>query len=396
MMLEATASKNLPSPTGPPIIYDVAMRFPVLLGFLFFTQLAQASAWQELARQGTLFRLQGDFDAAKEVETRLIRDADNPIGHVFAINTIITHMTWDDTRSRYDDAIESHANAVFGWCEPLIDEGRDLGRAHHYCGQASFVMSLRHALAGNYLRAGQYGTRTIEHLESALATEPDLVDAKLHLGVAYYIADNLPPFIKLFSRILWFIPTGNSEKSVPFLLDVMNHGDEFPDVARYIYSALMLNDAARRPDAISKLRELAERYPVNARFQLRLISVLLLDREFEATLAQANRYLAHEPDEPDLFLAQIWIVRAMMGLGRVEDAAQLLNAITPEIQATLPIWSRSWHKLSFAQLNDLLGNRKVAIKAYEDVLDMARISFVNEIIVDAAESGLDTPYSLIR
>ena len=362
---------------------------------LFFSELA-ISSWQKIASEGTQLRLEGNFEAAKKVESRLIRDADNPVGHVFAINTIITHMTWDSTQTDYSSAILEHADAVYAWCEPLIDDDQNLATAHYYCGQASFIMSLHHALAGNYIRAGQYGTRTIEHLETALVIDPELTDAKLHLGVAYYIADNLPPFVKLFSKLLWFIPTGNSEKSLPYLIEVMENGDEYPDVAKYIYSSLLLNDEHLRPEAIRKLTELTTTYPRNARFQLRLISIFLFEQQYQAALDQGNLYLSQAPIGPDLGLAQIWMVRAYMGLGLATRAIELFQAINPGVAEELPPWSLSWYRLCDAQLKDLQGQRDAAINAYEEVKTTGSAGFVNEAVIEAADNGLKTPYTLAR
>ena len=362
-----------------------------LLSLLFYVNLAIAS-WQEVAKEGTQAHLNGDYDQVKLIEQRLLDNADFPIGHIFALNTIITHLTWDDTDTQYDDAILSHTSEVLNWCEPRLNSEDLVAIANHYCGQASFTLSFYHGLKGNYIRAGQYGDQAIKRLEAALVADPKLTDAKLHLGIAYFVADNLPPFIKMFSRLLWFIPTGNSKKSLPYLLDVMSEGDEFPDVARYIYSTLMLLDDSTRPVAIKELQYLVDRYPRNPRFQLRLISVLLMQQDYTTALAQAQSYLEYEPSDSNLSLTLIWMVRAYIGLGNVQDAERLFDSIKSSAYESLPSWSLSWHLLSLAQLEDLRGQRDLAITTYSEILSMAESDYVNDIIVEAARTGLVTPY----
>jgi len=364
-----------------------------LLSILFSVNVVIAS-WEEVAKQGTQARLTGDYDQAKLIERHLLEEAQYPIGHIFALNTIITHLTWDETQKQYDKAIIHHTREVMRWCEPRLDTEGFIAIANHYCGQAGFALSFYYGLKGSYLQAGQHGSRAIRRLEAALIADPTLTDAKLHLGVAYFIADNLPSFIKMFSRFLWFIPTGNSEKSLPYLIDVMTDGDEFPDVARYMYSTLMLMDDSTRPLAISELTYLANRYPKNSRFQLRLISALLMQKNHAAALAQAKSYLKHKPTESDLTLTLVWMVRANISLGSLPDAERLLDNIKPSAYESLPSWSLSWHLLSLAQLNDLRGQRDPAISTYGKILSMAESDYVDGIIVEAAKSGLVTPYKL--
>ena len=156
----------------------------------------------ELENQGTLYRLSGDFESASSIERGLIDNFDQPSGHVFALNTIITHLTWDETQIQYDEDLLDHADRTLKWCEPRLDSDTIGAVANYYCGQASFALAYYHGLRGNYIAAGTSGTKSINYLEAALLKDPSLIDAKMHLGVGYFVADNLPPFIKMFSRVI--------------------------------------------------------------------------------------------------------------------------------------------------------------------------------------------------
>jgi len=371
-----------------------------LLSFLllvFSVHVFAGSSMEDLIREGTLFRLQGDFASAKKIESALIRNYEEPVGHVFALNTIITHLTWDDTTTLFDASLVSHANKTLDWCDQILRIDSTNAKANYYCGQAHFALSYYHALNGHYYQAGKHASLCIEHLERALLQEPTLVDAKMHLGVAYYAADNLPPFIKMFSRLLWFVPTGNSKKSLPYLQDVMLHGDQYRDVARYIYSVILLDDPDFRADSERQLRQLVSRYPRNKRFQLRLISVLLIQQNYIGTLEAANAYLNNDipPTEPDLSLAKIWMVRAYLGLNQPDEAANLFSEIEGLFAASkddLPGWSIAWYLLTSGQLHDLADRRDQAREVYADIISLGESAYVNEVIVDAARAGLLLPY----
>ncbi|MDG1231346.1 MAG: hypothetical protein P8P91_03695 [Pseudomonadales bacterium] len=352
-----------------------------------------------LENKGTSLRLSGDFVSAKIIENELIDRYAQPAGHVFALNSIITQLTWDETQTRYDEELIKHANKTLEWCEPRIDQEKIAATANYYCGQANFVLSFYNALRGNYYRAGRRGTASINYLETALSKDPSLIDAKMHLGVAYHVADNLPPFIKMFSRVLWFIPTGNSEKSLPYLLEVIAHGDQYKDVARYIYSILLLETPALRPEASSQLQQLVSLYPANSRFQLRLISLLISMDDYEGTLRTISDYLdkGTKPAEPDLSLTKIWQVRAYLGLGETELAKSTFAEIDPVFHGDrdqLPGWSVAWYILTDGQLHDLASSRGQALSAYKEILSIAQNTYVNITILDAARAGLSKPYQL--
>lgn len=352
-----------------------------------------------LEKEGTRLRLSGDFASAKIIENKLVDRYAQPAGHVFALNSIISQLTWDETQTKYDEELIKHATKTLEWCEPRIDHEEAGATANYYCGQANFVLSFHNALRGNYYRAGMLGTASIDYLETALSKDPSLIDAKMHLGVGYHVADNLPPFIKMFSRVLWFIPTGNSEKSLPYLLDVIAEGDQYRDVARYIYSILLLETPELRPEASIQLQQLVSLYPANSRFQLRLISLLISMDDYEGTLRTISDYLdkGTKPAEPDLSLTRIWKVRAYLGRGETELARSTFTEIDPvfhDARDQLPGWSVAWYILTDGQLHDLASRRSQALSAYKEILSIAQHTYVNITILEAARAGLSKPYQL--
>ena len=355
---------------------------------------------QSLEKHGTFLRLSGNFTEAKVVETKLIDLYTQPAGHVFALNSIITQLTWDETETKYDDALTYHATKTLEWCESKTNHKSLATIANYYCGQANFVLSYYHALRGNYFQAGRRGTAGIEYLETTLLLDPSLVDAKMHLGIGYYVADNLPPFIKIFSRLLWFIPTGNSQKSLPYLKDVMNDGDKYKDVARYLYSTLIIQTPELKAEATSQLKNLVALYPTNARFQLRLMSLLISRKKFEECLITIADYLRKSSDlkKSDLGLTKIWKARAHLGLGELELAKKTLSEIHDVFIAQreeLPNWGVAWYMLTKGQLNDLGNNRKMALKNYKELLVFAEDTYLSGHVVNSARKGLSQPYQII-
>lgn len=373
----------------------------LLLTFLMMPALASNQDFSALEKEGTRYRLQGDFEAAARVQDELIARIGEPVGHVFALNTIVTHLTWDESLTHFDKAIEHHTSATLDWCQEKLEDNPRHTMANYYCGQAEFTLAYYRGLRGSYFQAGRHGTRSIDYLEAALKQSPDLIDAKMHLGVAYYVADNLPPFIKLFSRVLWFIPTGNSEKSLPYIRDVIENGDHYPEVARYIFSSLAFSGADElKPEARSHLEHLVTRYPTNGRFQLRLLSLLLIDEAYGEMVNIARAFLDRKTEEsPEHTLVRVMMVRAHLEMNELSAANDLYEQIDPLISSDIddfPDWTLAWHLLASGQLHDLSDRREQAISTYQRILSIARSTYVNELIQDAAQKGLDQPYTLKR
>jgi len=350
---------------------------------------------------GNNLRLMGNMAAASEIKDQIRQLAPrDPASYAFNLNTIITELSWEDSQLRFDEQLLSDAKQLIALCDAGISSASSVNNANYYCGQAYFSLSFYNGIRGNYISAGRNGTTAIDYLEAALKQDPKLIRAKMYLGIAYYYADNLPNFIKLFSRVIWFIPSGNSTKSLPYLRDVMASDDAFSDVARYIYATLLINGNDNEvKDALSEINILIKRYPENARFQLRYVSVILGNGQFTETLERINTYRATEPGKNlsiiDTNLLNIWAARAHLGLGQIEQAIQVQQQIKFDpANTTVPTWGLAWYELTGGQLEDLIGNRKSAIESYERVLTLNTKTFVSPVIVTMARAAINTPYTL--
>ncbi len=352
-----------------------------------------------LKQQGTLLRLKADYEAANRVSDELKRRfPDHSIGYTINLNTLVTRLSWDDQQSQYDQPILEDAAIALDLCQEQIKKNPDDYHGYYYCGQAHFALTYLHALRGNYYRAGKNGSDTIDRLEQALKLNPALIDAKMHLGVAYYYADNLPPFVKAFSRYLWFVPTGNSSKSLPYIREVTEKGQYFQDVAKFIYSDLLIDgDEVDQKDALSILAELVTHYPENRRFQFRYISLLESLGEHQRSLDAASEFVdsreQYQRSPFDITLVQLWITRAQLGLKNLEGAISAFGNIEQNsVDSHFPSWGKSWFLLTEAQLQDLQHQRTKALATYRQIIRLFSRTG-NPKLLMAAQKGLETPFT---
>ena len=350
-----------------------------------------------LKKEGTILRLKGNFAGADRVSRQLKQTfPGQSIGYTFNLNSLVTQLSWDEQQSAFDREILDDAEKTLSICHAQIAADSEDYRAYYHCGQAHFALTYLHALRGNYYRAGTNGSRTIANLEHALKINPTLTDAKMHLGISYFYADNLPPFIKAFSRFLWFIPTGNSSKSLPYIKEVTEHGEFFRDVAKYLYAGLLTrgNDNDRLTST-ALLQELVESYPENSRFLLRYISQLGEEGFLTQSLQVADDFIATEKlyhrDPADVDLARLWTSRAFLQLNEAKNAVDAFNKIY--YQASFPSWGKAWFLLTQAQINDLQEHRAVARDLYEQVIKL-HADYSSSAILDLAREGLKAPFVL--
>jgi tetratricopeptide (TPR) repeat protein len=322
----------------------------------------------------------------------------NAIGYVFNLNGLITEFSWDESVKTYDASIFSEADEALERCKRQIKNGEreSLAQAYFLCGQAHFALTYLHGARGNYYRAGTNGSDTIEHLEKALEYDPTLIDAKMHLGAAYYFADNLPPFVRAFSSLLWFIPSGNSAKALPYLREVAEGESLYAPPAKYMYAWMLLQgDAADQDTATQLLAELVKAYPQSRRFYLRYVSHLVLSGEYETASIAARKFIAGCPDcqrkTADVDLARIWLARASLDQGEVGSAQSTLSQISEEPK---PRWADAWQTLTVGNIADLNGERSIAVDHYQRVLDLAGQGGVSSRLRELALSSLEQPYDV--
>ena len=314
----------------------------------FYLPVASAAddALDKLLRQGTNFQLQGNYAKADEIGEQLKRDF--PItgaGHALNLNTLVTRLSWDLTDTQYDAALESEAAASLKLCTKKTRSYPDDAAGYHLCGQAKFALTFLNAARGSYFRGGRNAASTIKNLEQALKRDPELTDAKMHLGITYYYADNLPPFVRAISRFLKFVPTGNSSKSLPYLLEAAESGRYIRDAAKYLYADLVMSsEPDRLAEAGAFLSDLVQRYPMNRRFQFKYINFLVQTEQYDRALQVVSAFTDREKccplPEDDLNLAQLWRANIEFAMGKHNLARPSLALVRQEALAS---WAQDWY-----------------------------------------------------
>ena len=342
-----------------------------------------------LEREILTQRLQGNYPQALALCAKLKAiPAAEGLGIALALDTQLTAMSWDTQKSVASQDMIKQTNRLIKECKPK--GAKPTAKQLFLCGRGHFARSYLSAMDGKFYAAGTHGSDAIDAFEAALQQDPTLTDVKLPLGMAYFYADHLPAFVKFVAPLLWFIPTGNSDKSLPYIQDVIATEGAYADAARFIYSDLITQQAPElMPDAIQTLQGLTARYPMNPRLHLALIASYAYTDQWQAAydaLEPLGLNTDH-PKSPFQNIGYIWAVYSLKYLKQPlpQDVETALLAIAPD---DIPDWAIDWFTLAQGLVLDFQQNRPGAIEKYRTVLASDN-NFNSGWLLDLAKTGLD-------
>ena len=142
------------------------------------------------------------------------------------LTLLVTVSSWQLQDDDLNREVEITARQVLDICSPRVKASGKDTRALQNCGIANFSLSYVFSVQGRYMAAARRATRSIKQLEAVLDADPTKADTKLHLGLLYHYTDNLPAFVKAVGWVVWFIPSGNGQLAIPYIIEVVEKDRE--------------------------------------------------------------------------------------------------------------------------------------------------------------------------
>ena len=317
-------------------------------------------------------RLKGDLTQANALSQSLqANESTQLMGLALEIDNLATELSWDTSNTQYDARIRTLASTLIEHCKRKFNRAPAIEAFH--CGRGHFALSFLSGVRGSYYQAGVNGTQAIRAFESALDRMPDHVAIKLPLGMAYYYADHLPSFVKMVAPLLWFIPSGSSHKSLPYLRDVTEVEGPYQDAALFVLGDLLIQSPTHQESAWEYFEPLAKRYPTNPRIHLALIGGFVVSDDWQRAEEAVNTMLAHVPSDKTShrLLADMWWVYARWHQGKPigEGATLRLQAATLTEQ---PQWVQTCFELAQALATEAAGDEKSAVSIYQAISERDR------------------------
>ena len=352
-----------------------------------------------LINRGHEFNLAGDHDGADAVFATLRKLApENPAGPVCQVATLFWRHIFDEADTRYDDEIIRLSEEAIRLSAARLRVLETDAEAHYYIGVALMDLGRIYGYRGRFLKAGSSGENARKHLERALILDPSLIEAKYPLGLYNYYTDFASTILRLFSW-LWFIPKGDAVLGRQLLLELAGSDSIQRWDARFILANInTYHTPVNYATAETLVTKLHERFPDNRIIHFELVELYYESGRYEEAEREAN-LLAQLPMTNLLVegrgnTARIWQARALIRMGRAEQALMALTRV-PESGPSMPSWGVAWLYVTRAQAYDIQGNRMRALAEYKAVLALKGGAF-NDRALTLARAGLETPFVLSR
>jgi tetratricopeptide (TPR) repeat protein len=250
--------------------------------------------------------------------------------------------------------------------------------------RCTYVAIVERGFAGAFRLA----TKAKDDAQHALALDPNYVDAKLIVGVYNYVVGALPWPFKLMIGFAGI--SGSKSSGMAQLDDAANQGIITKVEARTVI-ALFLRREGKYQQAIQVVLILKNQFPRDFLFCLEEAN-LRKDAGEGMAAVTAYRQILEENAKPGYFasakleLADFGLADALRGQRRYAEAAQAYEhaAGTPGIGPELKIRSL----LAAGQCHDLLSERPLAVKDYEDAISAGP----STSRADTARKCLRSPY----
>ncbi len=217
---------------------------------------------------------QGRFDPAAsafaEISRRRPGDPEGPLFEALTIWWRLIDLPEDDGLRA---AIEERLAEAMRRAEELIGRG-DIQRGRIFAGTACLLTAQTQAVTGGYLAAGRAARAGHEHLEAALATDPQAADARFALGAYKYFAARLPLLVRIL-RVFVRLPGGSVEEGLEALESAASGGVYFRAEAllllAYIHSENEEEDLRRALGYLARARQIEPSSPLLAAIEARFL-----------------------------------------------------------------------------------------------------------------------------
>lgn len=258
--------------------------------------------------------------------------------------------------------------AALALCEQKLRANPDDVQALYARGAARGTRSLATGLLDrSWLPALRSALGARRDHERVLQLDPNFSDAKMFLGVHYYVVGSLPWTAKAAASLMGL--SGSKQRGIQFLAEAANGGGESNTDARTTL-ALFLRREQRYDEAIAVVEQLQQAYPRNFLIALEHANLLAAAGKGQEAMAAYRKLLgagrnAFNPDAP-LEQAAYGLGEVLRGWHQYAPAAQAFDQVNdfPNVDPGLRVRAA----LQAGQMYDLLQRRESALSKYRQVL----------------------------
>lgn len=311
------------------------------------------------------------------------------------------HITWAAARWLHNQAnssvektyidLEKDLNEVIPIYEKLIHKYPDDPNYQLYHGSATGLMARIHLGKKEWLKTLEWaykGFRTIQTVEN---DHPEIADAALPIGIVEYYAGLRNVVIQFAARLFGLEPGKDVgvEKMERAAAEGRWSWIEAKGILSFVYLWVDLN-----PDlALKHSSKLVEEFPKNFYFRILYTESLIRNDKTNSALASLNTLKKMFPDLTEIqkswYYSYLQYEFALVHFlnGDLDKAIIYINESVNKYGAELDIiLANAWFLKG--QIHDLKQERKVAVNAYKQCIELDNYTFV----IEDAKSYLKIPF----
>lgn len=341
-----------------------------------------------MAGMDQLYNVQFD-KAAASFDKAIAADPNDPRGYFYRANVHLWSYVFDKRPDQLQRFMAASERAV-QTAERRLKQNPNDNLAKLFLGMSYGYRVIGNARAENIMAAVMSARTCYERLNQVVRADPNLYDAYLGLGIFHFVIGAIPDAAQVVAGLTGL--KGDAALGLREIETAATRGKYFRTDAQLISALLTIYHRNDLRSGLATLEGLAHRYPRNVAL-LYAIGSAWLDQEqpdraipyFERVNREGNNDFRLITTQSLGRLGMAWFARNDFARARTYLQQFLRNGDEPMFRAN------AWYLLG--RCNEMLGNRDLAVKAYERVRSTARGGPEDHTVASRARRAIAQPMS---
>ena len=297
----------------------------------------------------------------------------------------------------FDDIFEDKLEIVIDQCDDILDDDPQNIDAYFFKGGALGFRGRLYSIRGDWFDAAADGKDALPLVFTAYELDSTNNDVKLGFGIYDYYAAVIPEKYPMVQPLMLFFPEGNKNKGIRELKTVAEKGKYAKYEAQYFLMTLNYSFEKNNSECHKYTKMLSDKFPDNPRFQSFLGRINIRMNNYQDAIEIFKSILVKESNDMIGYNDKIKReAHYYIGLNykrsdsldsalvHLKECEQVSRKIDKDEESGFLINSVLYQ----GEIHDLTGDRKKAIKYYEEVLDFREFGNSHE----RADEYLENPY----
>lgn len=366
---------------------------------IFFTEIinAQNANMDSMINKGIKQIYNIQFEDAEKTFRNLIADyPENPAGRFFLAMVDWWRILLDLDNESYDDIFFQKLEDVIYQCNQILKENENNVDALFFKGGSIGFRGRLRSIRGNWLKAVDDAIEALPIVQKAAKLDPLNLDVQLGFGIYDYYASVIPGKYPYIKPVMIFFPKGDKEKGLQQLTNTAMNGKFAKYESQYFLMTSYYEYENDLTNADKYATMLVNEFPNNPIFERWKGRIAVrrgdLYNYFNIFSDVHKKVLENYPgyNNKSEREATYYIGLYYKTLNQPDSAIKYFK-ICEEISKEIDKEESGFlvnSTLYLGMLNDIIGERKIAIQYYNRILEMK--NYQNS--KDLAKSFLNNPY----